>query len=161
MKVNLLPKFPLERVKFPEIPGFLATSLDLLKQAIWYYSPRMNSTSDALPEWLDVAQHPLDRPDQSAFTDRFVHLFESVPNPATGRPWGHNEFAAAVTSAGCEISGNYVRKLGTGVRSNPSLRVLVAMCTVFQVPPGYFFQATVREHVDTIYSPGRIPFAGG
>lgn len=110
-----------------------------------------------LPEHLDLRAHPLDRSGSSQFTDRFAYLLEQVPNPETGRAWSNRDLAEAMARHDCDVSEDYIRRLRTGGRDNPTLRVLLAIMTVLQVPPGYFFQPTVKLEVDTSMPESGLP----
>lgn len=109
----------------------------------------MESRNQSLPPHLDLRKHPLDPISEPQFTDRFVDLLEQVPNPATGRPWSNAALAETLTEDyECPVSEDYVRRLRNGERSNPTLRMLLAIMHVLQVPPGYFFQATIKAECD-------------
>ena len=68
---------------------------------------------------------------------RLNALFDTSPNPATGRRWTGEEFAAAMTAAGFPITEPYLSQLRTGARGNPSAQNLTGIAKVFGVSIDY------------------------
>lgn len=67
-------------------------------------------------------------------------LFATVLNPATGRPYSHEDVATALAGAGGPtISATYLWQLRRGQRTNPRMSHLEALARHFGVDPAYFF----------------------
>lgn len=83
------------------------------------------------------------------------HLFTTVPNPATGRPYSHEDVATVLAAAGGPtISATYIWQLRRGQRVNPRMSHLEALARHFGVDPAYFFPgdltAEVRDRTETV-----------
>ncbi|MFJ8442817.1 helix-turn-helix domain-containing protein [Kitasatospora griseola] len=79
------------------------------------------------------------------FKHRLNHLFDTVPNPRTGRAFTNQEvadltaeWAAQVDDGGGSISASLIQKLRSGAKSNPTTSTLKALAAVFKVRASYF-----------------------
>lgn len=59
----------------------------------------------------------------------------------------NRQIADAVTAAGEPTSRAYVSLLRGGQQSNPSARLINALCAVFEVPATYWFDREVTDQV--------------
>src|SRR4029453_2010166 len=88
--------------------------------------------------------------------ERLQHLFDTVPNPATGRPYTLRELAERLGEHGVGVSPAYLNYLVRGERSNPTLDLVKALADIFGVTPMYFFDdelaPRVAEQLPTLYA---------
>jgi transcriptional regulator with XRE-family HTH domain len=92
---------------------------------------------------------------RGSLTERIRHLFQTVLNPATGRPWTYPEAAAEINAraerlpeaerAGRTISHTYVWQLANGARDNPTTRHLMSLADLFGVSVGYLVDDAGRR----------------
>mgnify|MGYP001085752476 CR=1 FL=1 len=99
------------------------------------------------------------------FSERLKALMDrSAPD---GRPWTDASVAKAASARGLKLSPSYVGQLRTGERPNPSVGIIRALASVFDVPVGYLAGETqaddevtraldvLRKHgVETVYARG-------
>lgn len=80
--------------------------------------------------------------------DKLEHLFRTVRKP-DGREYTNDEAATLIQrDQGAEISSSYIWYLRTGQRDNPTFKHLNALAKFFGVPPAYFFDDDITEHVE-------------
>lgn len=77
-------------------------------------------------------------------TDLIIHLFESHPNPHTGKRFTDLE-VALVTNG--KIKPSHLHGLRSGRIKNPTRETLLALCEVFNKDPRYFFPE-LRDRID-------------
>jgi transcriptional regulator with XRE-family HTH domain len=96
-----------------------------------------------------VADSADDQPDPaSTLAGKLDRLFTTVPNPATGRPYSHEDVADALAAAGGPtISATYIWQLRRGQRTNPRMSHLEALARHFGVDPAYFFPGDLTAEV--------------
>ncbi|MEE1786944.1 transcriptional regulator [Streptomyces sp. SP17BM10] len=79
------------------------------------------------------------------FQHRLNHLFETVPNPKTGKRFTNTEvadltaaWAAESGDQGGSISASLIQKLRSGTKGNPTTSTLKALAAVFKVRASFF-----------------------
>jgi transcriptional regulator with XRE-family HTH domain len=80
--------------------------------------------------------------------ERLQHLFDTVRNPTTDRPYTLREIAERVRELGVDVSHAYLNYLVRGERTNPSLDLVQALSKIFGVSPMYFFDDELAQRVD-------------
>ena len=92
---------------------------------------------------MDDADHA----GRTPLSEKIDRLFKTV-HPAAGE-YTHEEVATAIREAGGPtISATYLWQLRKGARDNPTMRHIEALSDFFGVPPAYFFDDAVAEHID-------------
>ena len=90
-----------------------------------------------------------DDPGAPLLTQRLNHLFETVPNPATGRPYTNAEASRTIEAAaepeGPTVSPSAISQLRQGTKTNPTATTLAALARLFGVTPNYFFDVDEAE----------------
>ncbi|MFD5553793.1 transcriptional regulator [Streptomyces sp. NPDC127068] len=79
------------------------------------------------------------------FQSRLNHLFETKPNPKTGKRFTNVEvaeltagWAAESGDSGGSISASLIQKLRSGAKGNPTTSTVKALAAVFKVRASYF-----------------------
>jgi transcriptional regulator with XRE-family HTH domain len=78
------------------------------------------------------------------FTQRLNALFDSSPDPATGRPYTNVAVADALRSYGVSITQSYLGQLRHGRKSEPSAGLVGGLAQFFDVSADYFFGSVTR-----------------
>ncbi|RZT75484.1 hypothetical protein EV383_6224 [Pseudonocardia sediminis] len=89
---------------------------------------------------------------QSTLAGKLERLFETIPNPATGKRYTNNAAAEAIDElvaalpeeerVGRSISPQYIWQLRRGVKDNPTLKHLKSLAALFGVEPDVFLNDT-------------------
>jgi transcriptional regulator with XRE-family HTH domain len=74
---------------------------------------------------------------------RLEHLFEVVRNPKTGEPYTNAEVARMTLG---DLSEEDVKRIRTGVVSDPSVGQVAALASVFGVEPSYLLDRANRRY---------------
>ncbi|HVC34658.1 MAG TPA: helix-turn-helix domain-containing protein [Chloroflexota bacterium] len=83
-----------------------------------------------------------------SLAEKVNHLFHTI-HPSGRGEYSNEEVAAAIRGrGGPTISATYLWQLRKGVRENPTKKHLEALADFFGVPPAYFFDDDVTEHID-------------
>ena len=80
-----------------------------------------------------------------SFKDRLNALY-----PATAPRLTNAQVVEALSQRGCKISTPYLSQLRSGVRTNPSEQVVLALADFFGVAAEYFFGPTPRQDPELI-----------
>jgi len=81
--------------------------------------------------------------------EKIDHLFRTVRNPDTGKPYTLREAAARLAELGStRVTHVYLSNLRNGEKTNPNLELITSLAKMFGVEPTYFFDDTVAERVD-------------
>lgn len=80
-----------------------------------------------------------------SFKDRLNALY-----PATAPRLTNAQVVEALSQRGCKISTPYLSQLRSGVRTNPSEQVVLALADYFGVAAEYFFGPTPRQDPELI-----------
>ncbi|MGC0362687.1 transcriptional regulator with XRE-family HTH domain [Rhodococcus sp. 27YEA15] len=75
-----------------------------------------------------------------SFKDRLNALYPTAPPRLTNA-----QVVESLSRMGCRISTPYLSQLRSGVRTNPSEQVILALAEYFKVGPDYFFGPTPRQ----------------
>lgn len=84
------------------------------------------------------------------FTERLNALFETRPDPATGRPYTNVAVADALGSYGVPITQSYLGQLRNGRKSEPSAGLVGGLAQFFGVSADYFFGSFARVDQDEL-----------
>lgn len=73
-----------------------------------------------------------------SLADLLGHLFAMARRP-DGAEWTGKDVVATVRARGVELSESHLSELRRGVKTNPTMRVLLALAELFEVPVAYLF----------------------
>lgn len=71
-----------------------------------------------------------------SLADLLGHLFAMARRP-DGAEWTGKDVVATVRARGVELSESHLSELRRGVKTNPTMRVLLALAELFEVPVAY------------------------
>lgn len=74
---------------------------------------------------------------ETGLAARLNYLFTHVRPPGEDREYSGREVVAAVNAAGTDLSASHLSQLRRGVKENPTLKVLQAIATFFDVRVAY------------------------
>ncbi|NMM88063.1 transcriptional regulator [Rhodococcus sp. SRB_17] len=80
-----------------------------------------------------------------SFQERLNALYPDMPPRLTNA-----QVVEALSQRGCRISTPYLSQLRSGVRTNPSEQVVLALAEYFNVQAEYFFSPTPRQDPELI-----------
>jgi ESX-1-secreted protein regulator len=87
-------------------------------------------------------------PTRKTLASKIDHLLKTV-HPADRGPYTYAEIERELRGlGGPSISGSYLWQLHKGERDNPTKKHLEALASFFGVPPAYFFDDTLADHVE-------------
>jgi len=78
------------------------------------------------------------------FVQRLNALFDSKPDPSTGRPYTNVAVADALAAQGVAVTHSYLGQLRNGRKTEPSASLVGALAAFFGVSADYFFGTFVR-----------------
>lgn len=80
---------------------------------------------------------------QLSLAQKLNHLFDTVRNPETGKPYANAEVSQAIHEAGGpegpSVSPSAIGQLRSGAKPNPTVNTVKALARHFGVTPQYFF----------------------
>lgn len=86
-------------------------------------------------------------PDFTLRLNQAIDYHSWVVDGASCRFENNRQIADAITAAGEPTSRAYISLLRGGQQANPSARLINALCNVFDVPAGYWFDRETADHV--------------
>lgn len=86
-------------------------------------------------------------PDFTLRLNQVIDYHSWVVDGASCRFENNRQIADAITAAGEPTSRAYISLLRGGQQANPSARLINALCNVFDVPAGYWFDRETADHV--------------
>lgn len=91
---------------------------------------------------------PRGLPDFTLRLNQVIDRHSWIDDDGSRRRFENNrQIADAITKAGEPISRAYVSMLRAGQQSNPSARLISALCAVFDVPPAFWFDRETADQV--------------
>ncbi|MFY1632345.1 helix-turn-helix domain-containing protein [Solwaraspora sp. WMMB335] len=88
--------------------------------------------------------------DDASLASRLNHLFERIRRP-DGKPYSYEQVAEAIRSQqGVAVTHTYLWRLHKGRSDNPTIKVLIALATFFNVPVTYFLDSQAAGQVDEV-----------